>query len=107
MWIPISRHELRGRRLVPKRCEMPNRFVCLVFFCGVAAATTLFVPAAQAQEQTATIVGTVSIPGGGAAVRARVILTDARRGPETTTVTDEQGRFRFMFLEPGHYRVAA
>ena len=84
---------------------MTNRVVSLVVILGVAMAASS-ASVALAQEQTGTIVGTVSASTGPAA-GARVVLTDARRGATWSTVADNGGRFRFLFLDPGHYSIAA
>lgn len=57
---------------------------------------------------TASISGTVIVPGTGQpARRARVTLTAAEGGGARSTSTDDEGRFAFTDLAPGRYTLGA
>lgn len=58
---------------------------------------------AAAQQGTAAVVGDVSDPQGAAVTGAKVSLSDASSGVSRETVTDEQGHFQFLSLQPGTY----
>jgi hypothetical protein len=62
-------------------------------------------PAALAQEQTGNLYGTVTDTDGSALPGAQVELTGI--GAPRTAVTDADGRFRFLNLDPGAYALVA
>lgn len=72
-----------------------------VLLVGMGGAT-----AASAQEQTASIVGTVVDVNGGV-LAGSVVTARHEGGLAATTVTDEAGRFRFPSLPPGRFDVTA
>ncbi len=71
---------------------------CIVFIlvaCGLAAAQT---------ATTGQITGTVKDPSGAVIAGAKVILTSPA-GEARETTTDEEGRYRFVLLAPGTYKL--
>ena len=85
---------------------MSNRhlFNSIVFFCAILLGTA---PAAYAQFDTATILGTVRDNTGAVVPGATVTLTGIETGIATTKVTDENGTFEFATVRIGRYRVTA
>ncbi len=74
----------------------------LLIACALAVCLA---PAAFAQLATGTITGTVQDEQGGVLPGVTVTLQGTDR--TTTSVTDETGRFRFLNLPPGMYKVTA
>src|SRR6266851_7648395 len=68
----------------------------LVLSCVVAGA---------AQVNTATLSGTVTDPQGLAVRGAKVTVTSATTGAERSIVADEDGRYIFIGLPPGQYKM--
>jgi hypothetical protein len=56
-----------------------------------------------AQQGTSAIIGDVTDPQGAAVVGAKVVISDPSSGVTRETVTDDQGRFQFLSLQPGTY----
>src|SRR5437868_13314387 len=72
----------------------------------IMCALMLFsVPRAAAQASTADLSGTVSDPAGGTVRDARVTVTLLSTGVTRTTTTDDAGRYSFVQLTPGHYKL--
>src|SRR5216683_917362 len=69
----------------------------LVLSCVVAGA---------AQVNTATLSGTVTDPQGLAVRGAKVTVTSATTGAERSIVADEDGRYTFIGLTPGRYKMS-
>src|SRR5260370_35427330 len=69
----------------------------LVLSCVVSAA---------AQVNTATLSGTVTDPQGLAVRGAKVMVISATTGAERSIVADEDGRYTFIGLTPGRYKMA-
>ena len=61
----------------------------------------------SAQNQSATLSGRVTDPGGSAVVGADVVLTNRETGVEQKTKTNSVGLYLFAGILPGNYRVAA
>ena len=79
------------------RCFIPTLAVCLT-----AAVVTI----ASAQSITSgDITGTVTDPSGAALPRAAVTVTNANTNAAQSTITSQQGTYRFAFLAPGTYNV--
>ncbi|HEX8499026.1 MAG TPA: TonB-dependent receptor [Pyrinomonadaceae bacterium] len=80
-----------------------NAFACaLVMLCAFAPAP------ARARQQGATLSGRVTDPSGAAVRGASVTLAErARTQVRLSTVTDDQGAYRFERLAPGEYIVEA
>jgi hypothetical protein len=75
-------------------------FTLFALILGVA-------PAAFAQFDTATVVGTVRDDSGGVIPGATVTLTNLDTGITAVRVTDENGNFEFQTVRIGRYRVTA
>src|SRR5229473_8356757 len=67
----------------------------LVLICVVAGAA----------QNTATLSGTVTDPQGLAVRGAQVTVTSATTGAQRTIVADEDGRYIFIGLPPGQYKM--
>lgn len=76
---------------------MPRLLVLLVAAC----ATT------WAQYDTASVLGTVVDPSGGALANARIVLENTGTGVRAETTTDGQGNYTFLNQRIGTYRVMA
>jgi hypothetical protein len=70
----------------------------------LAAAMAMLASIALAQVQLADVYGTVVLPDGSSIPGVTVILTGDVIG-KTTTVTSEEGNFRFLKLAPGNYEL--
>ena len=75
--------------------------------CAVLALTFAFAPAAHAQFDTATIVGTVKDDSGGVIPGVTVTLTNLETGITAVRVTDENGSYEFQTVRIGQYKVTA
>src|SRR5262245_23077933 len=62
---------------------------------------------AGAQDFRGTIEGTVSDSTGGVLPGVTVTVTNTSTGVEQHVVTDESGRYRVLYLNPGTYTVSA
>src|SRR5262245_5219463 len=79
-----------------------TRVLCLT----LALLTSAFVSGVSAQIATGNIYGTVADQQGGVLPGVDVTLTAVSIGGQPrTTVTDGQGQFRFLNLDPGTYKV--
>src|SRR5215470_8536007 len=81
------------RRLCVRVCVV----VC-VLMLGFAAI-------AEAQVNTATLLGTVSDPQGLPVQGARVTVTNSVTAAQRTTTTDENGHYNLVGLPPGQYKL--
>src|SRR5262245_19441157 len=80
-----------------------TRVLCLT----LALLTSALAPGASAQIATGNIYGTVADQQGGVLPGVDVTLTAVSIGGQPrTTVTDAQGHFRFINLDPGTYKVS-
>jgi hypothetical protein len=78
-----------------------QRFVATWILCLLAGAVM-----ANAQGvNTATLFGTVMDPHGLGVTGAKVKVTNAATGAERTAVTDDSGRYNFVGLPPGNYKM--
>jgi len=59
-----------------------------------------------AQVNTATLSGTVTDPQGLAVRSAKVAVTNAATGAERTIAADDEGRYTFIGLVPGKYKIS-
>jgi hypothetical protein len=81
---------------------MPVRFALRVAFVFVCLST-----AGQAQDTTATLLGTLSDASGSVLPGVTVSVTNVGTSQARTLVTDENGRYRAPLLPPGRYEVTA
>ena len=78
----------------------------LVFALSIVLVLILGNPAhSSAQSNTATLSGTVTDPQGLGVKSAKVTLVNKSTDAERTTSTDENGRYTFVSLAPGTYRM--
>jgi Carboxypeptidase regulatory-like domain/TonB dependent receptor len=80
-----------------------NLGVCATIFCVVVLSCA--VPGV-AQINTATLSGTVIDPQGLAVRSAKVTVTNAATGAVRNIVVDEDGRYVFIGLAPGRYKMS-
>ena len=66
-----------------------------------------FVPAARAQFETASVVGTVRDPSGAVVPDAKVTLTNTATGVAVTRTTTPDGNYEFVTVKGGIYLVTA
>jgi len=66
----------------------------------------LFAIGASAQETRATLSGTVADASGAVITDARIRLTNQETAVGFDAVTNNAGQFRFLFLNPGTYRLS-
>ena len=73
----------------------------------VCIAAALLAAPVFAQETRATLSGTITDPSGSAAAGAKVSLLNTASGGEFNVETNQSGLYRFLFLNPGTYRLRA
>jgi len=78
---------------------------CRRFVLSLALAA-LFAAIAQSQESRATLGGTVTDPSGSVIPATAVSLINSQTGVAFKTKTNEAGQYRFLFLNPGAYRLS-
>jgi len=61
---------------------------------------------ANAQFDSAAVLGTISDPSGATVASATVQLTDVAKGVSVTRHTDANGNYEFPSVQPGEYRIA-
>src|ERR1700679_3273854 len=61
--------------------------------------------AAQAQFDSASVLGTISDPSGASVGAASVVLLDVAKGVTTTRQTDANGNYEFPNVQPGDYSI--
>src|SRR5215831_2095157 len=71
------------------------------------AVAFLFLAIASGQETRATLSGTITDPSGSAVTGANLVLVNVETGVENRTETNASGQYRFLFLNPGTYRLTA
>jgi hypothetical protein len=77
-----------------------SRFMCVPLLI-LTAATGLV----RAQESRASLGGVVTDPTQAAIVNARVRITNVTTGVVFETLTNDKGQYRFLFVNPGEYRL--
>jgi hypothetical protein len=82
------------------RKQLMKMFLMMLMFVGTA-------PAAYAQFDSATVLGTVRDNSGGVVPGATVTLTALDTGITSSKVTDENGNFEFVTVRIGRYKVTA
>ena len=78
---------------------------CRRFVLSLALAA-LFAAIAQSQESRATLSGTVTDPSGSVIPATAVSFINSQTGVAFKTKTNEAGQYRFLFLNPGAYRLS-
>src|SRR5436190_1374126 len=61
----------------------------------------------SAQESRATLSGTITDPSGSSVAGAKLSLTNIETGTPSTAESNQAGQYRFLFLNPGKYRMTA
>jgi len=79
---------------------MSNRVVKIAFF-GVWVASWCL------SQSLSSLTGTVTDPTGAVVPDAKVSLLDTGTGAQRSTVSDPQGRYAFLQVQPGTYRLTA
>src|SRR6266849_4432329 len=77
--------------------------VCAIVLCVLVLT---FAVSGAAQVNTATLSGAVTDPQGLAVRGARVTVTSVTTGAERTILVDDDGRYIFIGLPPGQYRIS-
>ncbi len=67
----------------------------------------MLVCSVNAQETRATLSGTVTDPSGATLVGAKLALSNVATGVTANAVTNGQGEYRFLFIDPGTYKMTA
>jgi hypothetical protein len=75
----------------------------IVFFLAFA----MLIETSPAQETRATLSGTVTDASGGAIANAKLQLTNINTGTTANSTTNGVGEYRFLFIDPGSYRLTA
>jgi hypothetical protein len=70
-------------------------------------AGVLFAVLAHAQDYRGRVQGVIADPSNAAVAQATVTLQNTNTRTQTVRTTDESGRYRFDFVEPGTYTLAA
>lgn len=70
------------------------------------ALAVLSIAVAHSQESRATLSGTVTDPSGSVIPGTEVSITNSQTGVVFRTKSNEAGQYRFLFLNPGGYRLA-
>ena len=76
------------------------------FVTAVALALCLL-STSSAQESRATLSGTITDPAGASIAGAKLNLTNVETGTPSTAESNQAGQYRFLFLNPGKYRLTA
>src|SRR6516164_2286516 len=79
---------------------MSNRIVKIAFFGACVAGLGL-------SQGLSSLSGTVTDPTGAIIPGAKVSLVDFGTGAQRNTVCDPQGRYAFLQVQPGTYRLTA
>ena len=74
-------------------------FAFLAVFLGVALLLS--------GQATTSLTGTVNDPSGAAVPKAAVTLVNDESAAERSVTTDDEGRYSFQQVQPGHYHVTA
>jgi hypothetical protein len=83
---------------------MPRRIcVCAIILCVLVLSCAV---RSSAQVNTATLSGTVTDPQGLAVRGAKVTATNAATGAERVISADDEGRYTFIGLVPGRYKIS-
>ncbi|MEO8735001.1 MAG: TonB-dependent receptor [Edaphobacter sp.] len=80
-----------------------NRFFSTVIALSFTLA--MFITPVRAQETRATLSGTVTDASGGVLPNATLQLNNVNTGTSTSATTNASGQYRFLFIDPGTYRL--
>ncbi len=76
----------------------------IVFIIAVALSLAA---ASSAQETRASVAGTVTDPSGSVVVAAKLSLANVETGVAFEATTNQVGQYRFLFVDPGKYKLTA
>ncbi len=93
-----------GSGAVPANGTLGRRFTRKVLF-AVGAAITLFAGNISAQSTFGTITGTVRDPSGAVVATCEVTATNSATSAQRSTLTDKEGNYVLVNLEPGTYKI--
>ena len=74
--------------------------------CILLALTLLVAPCAQAQFDTASVLGTIKDPSGAGIASASVTLLSPSKGVSVVRQTDANGNYEFTNVQPGEYSIS-
>lgn len=77
------------------------------FICAIASLLLFAAVTSTAAQETGSISGVVADPSGAAVANAHVMLARSSSESQRTTVSDDEGRFQFLTLDPGTYQLTA
>jgi hypothetical protein len=78
-----------------------------LYVSAFIAVVTLSIGSLSAQETRATLSGTVFDPSGATLVGARLTLTNVATAVTVNSVSNSDGQYRFLFIDPGTYKLTA
>src|SRR5574341_1291291 len=88
-------------------CPVEKKFRwLLILSAAVLFSVVALVAPGAAQENRATIVGTITDPQGGVIPNATIKATNIETNIATTTTSNESGLFTLPFLPVGKYRIS-
>jgi hypothetical protein len=87
---------ISARRILFKAAAVLCITLCVALLGGRAA---------QAQFDSASVLGTISDPSGASVGAASVVLLDVAKGVTTTRQTDAKGNYEFPNVQPGDYSI--
>src|ERR1035437_9595675 len=73
---------------------------------GILTAACLLSSSMMGQETRATLSGTVTDPSSASVAGAHLVLINVQTGVETRTESSQMGQYRFLFVNPGTYKLA-
>ena len=82
------------------RCHCSQSLRILIVLILLAA------PCAQAQFDTASVLGTIKDPSGAGIASASVTLLSPAKGVSVTRQTDANGNYEFTNVQPGEYSIS-
>lgn len=74
-----------------------------ILFCAILLVS--FSVVSFAQDYRGKVQGTVTDEGGAVIPGAKVVLQNEATKVEVTTITNDEGRYKFDFIEPGNYTI--
>ena len=72
---------------------------------GILTAACLLSSSMMGQETRATLSGTVTDPSSASVAGAHLVLINVQTGVETRTESSQMGQYRFLFVNPGTYKL--
>ena len=72
---------------------------------GILTAACLLSSSMMGQETRATLSGTVTDPSSASVAGAHLVLINVQTGVETRAESSQMGQYRFLFVNPGTYKL--